>query len=109
MNMALGNTNLPDRFGRLYLMTRLVHSFTLSAIIALALTSCNSQTTAIYTEQPILIDGMELYFGIVPAEILLDHPNVHEEQTMHGGAPRELGDHHLVISLFDATTKARIT
>lgn len=107
--MALVNANLRDHFGRLNLMTRLVYSLILCAIIALALTSCNSQTTAIYTQQPILIDGMELYFGIVPAEILLNHPSVHEEQTMHGGVLREFGAHHLVISLFDASTKTRIT
>lgn len=107
--MALGNILLPDRLKQVTLTSWVARSLILSVIIALMLTSCTTQTTAIYPKQPILIDGIELYFGIVPAEILLDHANLHEEQTMHGGAPRELGDHHLVIALFDATTRARIT
>ena len=52
---------------------------------------------------------MELFFGFVPAEILRGHPPEHEEQTMHGGVPRGKGVHHLIVSVFDAKTRARIT
>lgn len=53
--------------------------------------------------------GMELYYGVVPAEMLLDHPRLHEEQVMHKGVPGEKGTHHLVISVFDTKTRTRIT
>ena len=78
------------------------------AIFALALTLGVPQAAGINPEQPIRFDGMELFFGFVPAEILRGHPREHEEQTMHGGVPRGKGVHHLVISVFDAKTRARI-
>jgi Cu+-exporting ATPase len=52
---------------------------------------------------------MELFFRIIPAEILRGHPVDHEEQRMHGGVPRGKGVHHLMISVFDAKTRTRIT
>ena len=59
--------------------------------------------------QPIRLDGMELFFGIIPAEIVRGHPSDHEERKMHGGVPRGKGVHHLVISVFDSKTRTRIT
>ncbi len=59
-------------------------------------------------DQPIRLDGLELFFGIVPAEILRGHPSDHEERIMHGGVPRGKGVHHLIVSVFDAKTQSRI-
>ena len=52
---------------------------------------------------------MELFFGLIPAEILRGHPSDHEERSMHGGVPRGKGVYHLIVSVFDAKTITRIT
>lgn len=79
------------------------------SIAVLALTFGVARAASVNPEQPIRFDGMELFFGFVPAEILRGHPREHEEQTMHGGVPRGKGVHHLIISVFDAKTRVRIT
>lgn len=78
-------------------------------LIALSLTFGMARAATLNPVQPIRLDGMELFFGIIPAEIVRGHPSVHEERSMHGGVPRGKGVHHLVISVFDSKTRARIT
>lgn len=75
---------------------------------ALSFTFGMAQAAAINPVQPIQLEGMELFFGIIPAEILRGHASDHEERSMHGGVPRGKM-HHLVISVFDSKTRARIT
>jgi len=53
------------------------------------------------------VDGMVIYFGIVPAELVRGHPPDHPEGIMHGGVP--VGDDHIMVGLFDAKTGERIT
>lgn len=52
-------------------------------------------------------DGLAIYFGIVPAELVRGHPREHPESGMHGGTP--VGESHLMVALFDAKTGARVT
>ncbi len=54
-----------------------------------------------------VVDGVAVYFGIVPAELVRGHPREHPESEMHGGVPA--GENHLVIALFDDKTGKRIT
>ena len=79
-----------------------------AALVVLGLTFGMARAAAVNPDQPIRLDGMELFFGIIPAEILRGHPSDHEERSMHGGVPRGKV-HHLVISVFDTKTRARIT
>ena len=58
--------------------------------------------------QTLRAGGLEIFYGVIPAEILLGHPDSHEERQMHGGVPRGRGQHHLIVSVFDAKTKKRI-
>jgi len=60
-------------------------------------------------DQSFRLDGMVLYYGIVPAEILRDHPPEHEEQKMHANVVQARGTHHLVVSIIDEKTRKRIT
>jgi hypothetical protein len=53
-----------------------------------------------------VVDGVAIYFGMVPAELVRGHPREHPESGMHGGAP--VGESHLMVALFDAKTGARI-
>jgi len=53
-----------------------------------------------------VVDGVSVYFGIVPADLVREHPAKHPERTMHGGPPQ--GDIHLVVALFDDKTGKRL-
>jgi len=56
------------------------------------------------------IDGMTIYIGVIPAELVQDHSTKPSDpKAMHGGTPANLGSHHLVVALFDDKTDARIT
>ena len=82
---------------------------TLAVLIALGFTFAMAQAAALNPDQPIQLDGMELFFGLIPAEILRGHPSDHEERSMHGGVPRGKGVYHLIVFVFDAKTTTRIT
>lgn len=48
-----------------------------------------------------LVDGVEIYLGVLPAEAVKD-------EKMHGGAPSGKGYYHVNVSVHDADTKAEI-
>jgi hypothetical protein len=54
-------------------------------------------------------DGLAVYIGVIPAEIVRGHPSGHAEQTMHGGAPIGVHEYHVVAAVFDATSGARVS
>ena len=54
-----------------------------------------------------VVDGIGVYYGIVPAGIVRGHSKSHAEGSMHGGPPQG-NEMHLVVALFDAATAARI-
>lgn len=53
-----------------------------------------------------VVDGVAIYFGIVPAEVVRGHPREHPEGEMHGGV--SAGESHIMVALFDAKTGRRI-
>lgn len=53
-----------------------------------------------------VVDGVAIYFGIVPAEVVRGHPREHPEGEMHGGVP--VGESHIMVALFDAKSGERI-
>jgi len=55
------------------------------------------------------IDGLSVYIGVMPAELLKEHPESHPEITMHGGVRTASNEYHLVVAVFDAGSGARIT
>lgn len=56
-----------------------------------------------------IVDGVAIYLGVIPTELIEGHPKAHPESEMHGGAPVSKERYHIVIALFDAKTGARIT
>ena len=50
--------------------------------------------------------GLLSHYGLVPAEVVLAHPQPHAEREMHGGARR--GESHIVLALFDANDQTPI-
>ncbi len=56
-----------------------------------------------------VVGDIQIYLGLLPAEIIRDHPQDHPETSMHGGRPTASGEYHLVIAIFDMRNGARIT
>lgn len=55
------------------------------------------------------VDGVAVYLGVVPAEIVQGHPKEHTEAQMHGGPPDMRGRYHVMVALFEQATGERIT
>jgi len=53
-----------------------------------------------------VVDGIAIYFGIVPAQLVRGHPPEHPEREMHGGAPA--GENHIMVALFEEKTGRRL-
>ncbi|MFZ5790102.1 MAG: hypothetical protein ACOY3L_05325 [Pseudomonadota bacterium] len=79
------------------------------AIFALALAWVPFAASAIDTGQTKTVDGLTIYIGAIPAEIVKGHPGTHPEAGMHDGPPSGRHEYHLVVALFDAKTGTRIS
>jgi len=56
------------------------------------------------------VDGVTVYLGVMPAELVRDHSTVEgDPNALHGGTPQNQGSHHIVVALFNAQTGARIS
>lgn len=56
-----------------------------------------------------VVNGVAIYLGVLPSEMVLGHPNSHTEAGMHGGVPPGEHRYHVMVALFDAATGKRIT
>lgn len=56
-----------------------------------------------------VVNGVAIYLGIFPAELIQGHPRQHPEGEMHGGVPAAVHRYHVTVALFDAVTGKRIT
>ena len=55
-----------------------------------------------------VVDGVAIYLGLMPAQIIEGHPMSHTEAGMHGGVPAGSQSNHVMVALFDAATGKRI-
>lgn len=55
-----------------------------------------------------VVDGVAIYIGVMPAQIVKGHLKGPPETAMHGGVPAGLYRAHLVVALFDDATGRRI-
>lgn len=49
-----------------------------------------------------IVEGVTVYLGVLPSEMIRGHPIGHPKASMHGGPSSSRGEHHVLISLFDA-------
>ena len=75
-------------------------------LLALALMAHQCALAA--EQQPLKAGGLEIFHGVIPAEIILGHPADHIERKMHGGVPGGRGQHHLIVSVFESKSRQRI-
>jgi hypothetical protein len=54
------------------------------------------------------VGGIEVFYGVIPSQVILGHPVEHAERKMHGGVPVGADQYHLIVSLFDGRTQDRI-
>jgi len=55
-----------------------------------------------------VVDGVAIYLGVMPAEILQDRPGGRPESSMHKGVPTKAHRDHIIVALFDNATGQRI-
>ncbi|GMR21657.1 MAG: hypothetical protein BMS9Abin36_2261 [Gammaproteobacteria bacterium] len=55
-----------------------------------------------------VVDGVAIYLGVMPAQVIQGHPKEHLESEMHGGVPIKGHRDHVVVALFDDATGKRI-
>ncbi len=77
----------------------LLAALALSAAVALAADTSTHK----------VVDGVSIYIGVLPAEMLRGHPKTHPEGVMHGGVPAGENHYHLVVALFDEASGQRIS
>ena len=56
-----------------------------------------------------VVDGVEIYLAMVPAESIRAHSKADARNPMHGGIPKGDDYYHVNVSLFDTKTTAVIT
>ncbi len=56
-----------------------------------------------------VVDGIGIYLGVMPTDLIADHPLEHTEGAMHGGVPLGEHHHHVMVALFEIKTGERIT
>lgn len=66
-------------------------------------------STAADASQHKVVDGVAIYIGVLPAEMVKGHPRTHSEGVMHDGVPAGKNRYHLVVALFDDTSGKRIS
>ncbi len=49
------------------------------------------------------VDGMDVYLGVIPAQLTREHPG------MHGSKADKEHSYHVLVALFDSKTRMRIT
>ena len=79
------------------------------AALCVALLTYNGPAAAVDNELSKTVDGLTVYLGVVPAEIIKG-PGLHSlEQPMHGRIPRGPHEYHVIAALFDAASGARVS
>ena len=85
--------------------TRLLSAFI--GVLVLLLIVASSGRAAI--DEPYkTADGLQVYLGIMPAAMLRAHPEQDHEREMHGGAPADRDQYHVLVAVFDQVSGARI-
>lgn len=88
-----------------YSFARLARALLLLCLMLLAgLAAAHSESG-----QHRIVDGVEIYLGMMPTGMMHGYPRDRPESTMHGGVPTGPVIYHVVIALFDSKTGERLT
>lgn len=95
MNMTMNKHKVPDGG--------------LGSAVAAVLVLFSSTVFAADSSDYRVVDGLTVYYAVLPAEMIRGHPKGHAEAVMHGGVPAGKHVHHITIALFDGKSLERIT
>lgn len=85
------------------MFTRSVKTFWKAALVLLTMAVLNPIAAAAGAPENFqVVDGVAIYLGVMPAQLVQGHP------AMHGGVPARRYDDHVVVALFDNATGRRI-
>jgi hypothetical protein len=86
---------------------RLSHAMMLgiAAIVMFGTGAASAADTSDYK----VVDGVLIYYAVLPAEMIRTYPKESPEARMHGGVPGGKHVHHIQVALFDSTSNERIT
>lgn len=79
-----------------------------ATVLALSLASVPMSGLAADQGQSKTAEGLAVYLGVMPAEIVKGHPRQHPEAQAHGGPPSGEHAYHFVVAVFDVASGARI-
>ncbi len=51
------------------------------------------------------VGDLDIFYGLLPAQVTKQHDPSHEESRMHGGVSGKVNDYHLVVAIFDKDGK----
>lgn len=89
--------------------TRSVKRFWQAALVVIGVAILNPIAVAADAPENFqVVDGVAIYLGVMPAQMVQGHPKEHPEAGMHGGVPPRGHRDHLVVALFDNATGRRI-
>ena len=74
--------------------------FPMITFLLASLAAFPAVSAAASANEHVVVDGVSIYLGIVPAEIVGGHPREHAESEMHGGPPAGKHVYHLIIAVF---------
>lgn len=66
------------------------------------------ESLAVHSEHYKVVNGVQIYLGIIPAEMIREHGPGQAESTMHSGIPSGRRHHHVMIAVFDNNGGKRI-
>ena len=56
-----------------------------------------------------VVDGLTIYYAVIPAELLRAYPKGSSEAAAHASIPRGKKAHHLLVALFEGESMERVT
>lgn len=88
---------------------RSMNTFWQAALVLIGVAVVNAVAAAADNPENFqVVDGVAVYLGVMPAQIVQGHPGTHPEAGMHGGVPARGHRDHVVVALFDDATGERI-
>lgn len=88
--------------------TRIFALFAMAAALLLFAISSAPIAKADQDDNYKRVQGIDVYFGVLPAAMVRGHPKSHAEGTMHGGLPQGAHEYHILVATFDDATGNRI-
>lgn len=80
-----------------------------AVLMVMGLTTLNAGAAARDAPETFqVVDGVAIYLGVMPAQIVQGHAREHEESKMHGGVPDGRHRDHVVVAVFDNASGQRI-